>query len=103
MDEFITCDTTNIIFYLIVGNSQELLHHLVNVVVLQVRIVSDGWIAAGLIPAEAFGRVVAVRKDPCWEGRGQRLKTQTKYGNKKKRQSCGGEEGNIINTSEQIC
>lgn len=50
---------------LIVGNGEELLHHFVNIVVLQVRIISDGGITAGLIPAEAFGGVIAIRKDPC--------------------------------------
>lgn len=55
---------------LIVGNYEELLHHFVNIVVLQVRIISDGGVAAGLVPAEAFGGVVAVRKDPCWVGEG---------------------------------
>lgn len=50
------------------GNDKELLHHLVNIVVLQVRIISDGGITAGLIPAEAVGGVIAIRKDPCWVG-----------------------------------
>lgn len=55
---------------LIVGNSEELLHYFVNIVVLQVRIISDGGVAAGLIPAEAFWGVIAIRKDPCWVGGG---------------------------------
>lgn len=62
--------TNNILSNLIVGSSEELLHHLVNVVILQVRVISDGGITAGLIPAEAFGGVVAIRKDPCWVGEG---------------------------------
>lgn len=53
---------------LIVDNTEKQLHHLVNIVVLQVRIVSDGGIGAGLVPAEAIGGVITIRKDPCWVG-----------------------------------
>lgn len=55
---------------LVVGNTEEALHHFINIVVLQVRIVSDGGVTAGLVPAEAFGGVIAIRKDPCWVGEG---------------------------------
>lgn len=55
---------------LTVGDDEESLHHIVNVIVLQVRVVSDWWIITGLVPAEPFRRVVPIGKDPCWVGGG---------------------------------
>lgn len=55
---------------LIVSNREELFHHFINIVVLQVRVISDGGVTAGLIPAKAFWGVIAIRQDPCWVGEG---------------------------------
>lgn len=44
---------------------EEAFHHVIHVVVLQVGIVLDGWVVAGLVPAEALGGVVPIGKDPC--------------------------------------
>lgn len=52
--------------HLSVGDGEESLQHVVDIIVLQVRVVSDRWIVAGLVPAEAIRRVVPVGKDPCW-------------------------------------
>lgn len=50
---------------LTLGDGEEALHHIIYVVILQVRVVSDWCIITGLVPAEALRRVVPVGKDPC--------------------------------------
>lgn len=49
--------------YLAEGHIQKLLHHLIHIEVLQVWVVTDGSVAAGLVPTEAIWGVVAVGKD----------------------------------------
>lgn len=50
---------TNLTF----GNVNELRHHIVHVIVLQVRVVSYWCVGAGLVPAKVLRRVVSIRKD----------------------------------------
>lgn len=47
------------------GDSEEAVHHIINIIVLQVRVISDWWVMTELVPAEAFRGVVTVGKDPC--------------------------------------
>lgn len=58
------CDVS----HLTVGGAEETLHHIVNIVVLQVRVISNGRVVTELVPAEARWGVVTVGKDPCWVG-----------------------------------
>lgn len=60
---------------LIVGHGEEARHHIVNVIILQVRVVSDWGVVTELVPAEALRGVVTVGKDSCLIGQ-QRLKDQ---------------------------
>lgn len=52
--------------HLTVGDGEEAAHNIINIIVLQVRVVSDWWVITGLVPAEARRRVVPIGKDPCW-------------------------------------
>lgn len=45
------------------GDLQEACEHIVDVIVLEVGVVSDRSVVTGLVPAEAFGRVVAIWED----------------------------------------
>lgn len=49
------------------GDVDEALHHIIDIIVLQVRVVSDWWVITGLVPAEPCRRVVPVGKDAYWE------------------------------------
>lgn len=51
---------------LTVDDDEEASHHIINIIVFKIRIVSDRRVTAELVPAEALRRVVAIRKDPCW-------------------------------------
>lgn len=50
---------------LTVGDNEEAIHHIIDIIVLQVRVVSDWWVMTELVPAEALWWVVTVGKDPC--------------------------------------
>lgn len=51
---------------LTVGNDEEACHHVIDIIVFKIRVVSDWRVTAELVPAEALRRIVAIRKDPCW-------------------------------------
>lgn len=62
---------------LTLGDANKLHHHIVNVIVLQVRVISDWRVSAGLVPAKVLRRVVSIGKDALWMGGGQEGKMFT--------------------------
>lgn len=60
------------------GYVNELHHHIVHVIVLQVGVISYWRVTAGLVPAKVIRRVVSVRKDPWRMGGGQEGKMFTR-------------------------